>query len=52
VNGTFPQGATISAPSTAGTYYVWVITDNTSSAGQNTSALSNDIVRVGSFVRQ
>ena len=52
VNGTFAQGASIAAPAVAGTYYVWVITDNTGTAGQNAAAASNDIVRIGSFVRQ
>ena len=50
-NGTFAQSASITAPSTAGTYYVWVITDNTNSAGQSASAAANDIVRIGSFVK-
>ena len=43
------QSATLTAPTTAGTYYVWVITDNTNSAGQSTTAQANDIVLIGSF---
>lgn len=34
INGTYAQGAQLTAPATAGTYYVWVITDNTGTAGQ------------------
>src|SRR5207244_1434073 len=48
-NGTYAQGASITASTTAGTYYVWVITDNASTAGQSSSATANDIVLVGSF---
>jgi hypothetical protein len=33
---------TVTAPSTAGIYYVWVIADNTSTAGQSSSAQGND----------
>ena len=50
--GSQPQNTTLTAPTTAGTYYVWVIADNTSTAGQSTSAAANDLVRIGSFTRQ
>jgi hypothetical protein len=36
------QNATVTAPSTAGTYYVWVFADNTGTAGQPSSAQGND----------
>jgi hypothetical protein len=49
VNATYPQAAQITASTTPGTYYVWVITDNTGSAGQSTANQANDIVMVGSF---
>jgi hypothetical protein len=41
-NGSVAQNVTVTAPSTAGTYYVWVIADNTSTAGQSSSAQGND----------
>ena len=47
--GSQSQSASLTAPSTLGTYYVWVIADNGSSAGQSSSAMANDIVRLGSF---
>ena len=37
------QSATVTAPSTAGTYYVWVIADNYSTSGQTSAAAGNDI---------
>lgn len=39
------QQAVVAAPATAGTYYVWVVADNSNTAGQATSATGNDIVR-------
>jgi hypothetical protein len=41
-SGSVAQNVTVTAPSTAGTYYVWVIADNTSTAGQSSSAQGND----------
>ena len=46
--GSVGQAATVAVPAVPGTYYVWVITDNLSSAGQSTAAASNDIVRASS----
>ena len=43
------QSASFSAPTTPGTYQVWLIADNFSSAGQSAAASGNDIVRIGSF---
>lgn len=39
------QSATVTAPTAAGTYYVWVIADNNTTSGQTVAATSNDIVR-------
>ncbi|MHB9116727.1 MAG: Lcl domain-containing protein [Burkholderiales bacterium] len=47
--GSQSQIASLTAPTTAGTYYVWVIADNNSTAGQSSSAAANDIVLIGSF---
>ena len=48
--GSVAQSRTLTAPTTAGTYHVWVVADNYNAAGQSTSATTNDIVRIGSFV--
>jgi hypothetical protein len=50
--GSQPQATNLSAPTTAGTYYVWVLADNFSTSGQSASADDNDIVLIGSFIRQ
>ena len=42
------QSATLTAPTTPGTYYVWVIADNFS-AVSNQSNVSNDLQRSGAF---
>src|SRR5437868_4790309 len=44
------QSATVTAPSTAGTYYVWVIADNNSTAGQTGSTANNDILLAGGIL--
>ena len=48
-NGTQAQSANLTAPTTPGTYYVWVLADNNGTAGQSTATAANDIVRIGSF---
>ena len=49
VNGTQAQSANLTVPMTPGTYYVWVIAGNGSTAGQSTTTAANDIVRIGTF---
>ena len=49
--GPMPAGSSVSgsgvvsAPSVNGTHYVWMIADNTQTAGQSTAGEANDIVR-------
>ncbi|MGE4050188.1 MAG: CARDB domain-containing protein [Piscinibacter sp.] len=42
--GSVDLNTTVLAPAVAGTYRVWVIADNSSSAGQSAAAVANDIV--------
>lgn len=44
VGSSVNTGASVSAPQTPGDYRIWVIADNTNSAGQSTAATANDIV--------
>jgi alpha-tubulin suppressor-like RCC1 family protein len=41
--GSLPATAYVTVPTTPGTYYVWVIVDNTKTAGQSAAAEANDI---------
>ncbi len=49
VSASQSQSANLTAPTSPGTYYVWVLADNFSSSGQSPAAAANDIVRIGSF---
>jgi hypothetical protein len=44
------QTASITAPASLGTHWVWLVADNAATAGQSSGATGNDAVRLGSIM--